>query len=188
MSEELENKDEERECCKIRKKCGLITYAILILTFMASASALVGVYQVNKKIDLILDAINLGPKKQQQAQAQRVNTDEVLISKKYDNKGQTLEKAMKKNKPVLTFFYVDWCGYCKRFAPTFHKLSKDRDILKKYEVAYVNCEDAKNEKTVKEFAIQGFPSVFVVKNGEKNQIDNNKLFEEFEDLKKDLLD
>ena len=53
------------------------------------------------------------------------------ISKKYD-KGRSLEKAMKKDKPVVAFFYVDWCGFCQRFAPTFDAVSKNKDIKKKF--------------------------------------------------------
>ena len=34
----------------------------------------------------------------------------VVISRDYD-KGQSMEKAIKKNKPVIALFYTDWCGY-----------------------------------------------------------------------------
>lgn len=101
----------------------------------------------------------------------------VVISKQFD-KGKSLDKALATKKPVLVFFYTDWCGYCQRFAPDYNKISKDREIKKHMAVAYVNCEDPNNRKFVEEYEIQGFPTVFVVgTDGKKTQIQNNFLFE-----------
>ena len=101
----------------------------------------------------------------------------VVISKQFD-KGKSLDKALATKKPVLVFFYTDWCGYCQRFAPDYHKVSKDKEIKKHMAVAYVNCEDPQNRKFVEEYEIKGFPTVFVVgTDGKKTQIKNNYLFE-----------
>ena len=99
------------------------------------------------------------------------------ISKKYD-KGRSLEKAMKKDKPVVAFFYVDWCGFCQRFAPTFDAVSKNKDIKKKFSIAYINCDDPKNRELIEKYGIQGFPTVFVVdsKGEEKVQLKNEMFF------------
>lgn len=101
----------------------------------------------------------------------------IVISKKYD-KGQTIEKALKSEKETIAFFYVDWCGYCKRFAPQFHKVSKNRDFKKQYEIAYINCENPKNENVVKEYGIEAFPTVYLIKkDGEKEQISTALFYE-----------
>ncbi len=100
----------------------------------------------------------------------------VVISKQYD-KGKSLEKALETKKPVIVFFYTDWCGFCQRFAPTYHKISKHKDIKKNFAIAYVNCEDAKNSTLMSEYGIQGFPTVYVLDGkGNKEQIGNQMLF------------
>lgn len=100
----------------------------------------------------------------------------VVISKQYD-KGKSFKKAQDTKKPIIVFFYTDWCGYCQRFVPTYHKLSKDKEIKKDFAIAYVNCEDQKNRELISEYQIQGFPTVFVIdKEGKRIQLDNRILF------------
>ena len=102
----------------------------------------------------------------------------VVISKQYD-KGQSLEKALATNKPVLVFFYTDWCGFCQRFVPTYNKIAKLPKIKKNFAVAYVNCENESNKKTVEEYQIHAFPTVYVIdKEGKRTQLDNNTFFNE----------
>lgn len=102
----------------------------------------------------------------------------VVISTQYD-KGKSMEKALKTKKPVIVFFYTDWCGYCQRFVPTYHKVSKNRAIKKNFAIAYVNCEDAKNSDLMKEYQIQAFPTVFVLdKEGNRTQLENRIFFNE----------
>ncbi len=100
----------------------------------------------------------------------------IVISKKYD-KGRSLDKAKETKKPILVFFYTDWCGFCQKFAPTFDKITKDSRIKKDFAVAFVNCEKPENSKHVSDFKITGFPTVFVIDDdGEKTQLDNKKFF------------
>jgi thiol:disulfide interchange protein len=108
----------------------------------------------------------------------QANDGKVLISKKYD-KGQSLAKAYKKQKPVLVFFYADWCGFCQRFAPTFYKVTKDREIKKTFAVAYVNCDKPENREYMQQFNVQGFPTVYVINNDRsKVQLENSTFFNE----------
>ena len=100
----------------------------------------------------------------------------VVISKQYD-KGRSLDKALATKKPMIVFFYTDWCGFCQRFAPTFDKVTKDSKVKENFAIAYVNCEDKDNSKWVEEYGIQGFPTVYVVKpDGKKVTLDNNTFF------------
>lgn len=102
----------------------------------------------------------------------------VVISTQYD-KGKSIEKAKETKKPMIVFFYTDWCGYCQRFAPTYHKLSKDKEIKKNFAIAYVNCEKEENHKLAEEYGIQGYPTVYVVdKNGKRTQLENQTFFGE----------
>ena len=112
-----------------------------------------------------------------------------MISKKYD-KGQSLQKAYKKQKPVIVFFYADWCGFCQRFAPTFYKITKDKKIKKNFAIAYVNCDKPENREYMEQFNVQGFPTVFVIRNDRsKVHLENNTFFNEdsVDVVKKDML-
>ncbi len=100
----------------------------------------------------------------------------VSITDKYD-KGKSLKKAMAKDKAIIIFFYTNWCGFCQKFVPTFDQIIKDRKFKSKFEPAFVNCEIPDNDRIMKEFRIEGFPTVFIVdKQGRRTQIDNEMLF------------
>jgi len=104
------------------------------------------------------------------------NGGQVVISRQFD-KNKTYAKAKAKKKPMLVFFYTDWCGFCQRFAPTFNKVEKNREIKKNFAVAYVNCEKEDNREIVQAYEIQGFPTVYVVdEDGERTRLDNNTFF------------
>ena len=110
------------------------------------------------------------------APAVQENKDAVVISKQYD-KGQSFAKAKATKKPMVVFFYTDWCGFCQRFVPTYHKFSKDKEVKKNFAIAYVNCENQENSKIMQEYQINAFPTVFVIdKEGKRTQIENQKLF------------
>ena len=102
----------------------------------------------------------------------------VVISRQYD-KGRSLDKALEAKKPMLVFFYTDWCGFCQRFAPTFDKITKDGNIKKNFAIAYVNCEDQNNQKHTSDYGIEGFPTVYVVdKDGKRTRLENETFFTE----------
>ena len=157
MSDEQNSVKEEKKC---NKKLGIV---LIVLSLVMSFAALgLSVYNTV--------TLNNG--------AAQANGGKVLISKKYD-KGQSLAKAYKKQKPVVVFFYADWCGFCQRFAPTFYKVTKDREIKKKFAVAYVNCDKPENRGYMEQFNVQGFPTVYVINNDRsKVQLENNTFFNE----------
>lgn len=99
----------------------------------------------------------------------------VVISREYD-KGQSIEKALLTEKPMIVWFYTDWCRYCQRFAPTFKKLTNKKTIKKEYAAAYVNSEDPINEKIVKEYNVEGYPTVFLVNKNKKEMVPPTDLF------------
>ncbi len=71
----------------------------------------------------------------------------------------TWDQAMKSGKPIAVNFYVDWCTYCKRFAPILDDLRKDYDPDLNF--VMINAEDKTNIQLVKDFMIGGFPSFYL---------------------------
>ncbi len=159
MSEE---KQEKKCCCKKAWKIVailVIAYCFLVSTYTAVKLDIFNAQsQINNPDSQMSNLIGQGFK----------------ISKKYD-KGQSYEKASKTGKPMVVFFYVDWCQYCRHFAPTFYKLTKDKLFKEHLVAAYVNCELPENQRLAQEYNIKGYPTVYFVKsNGERIHINNGK--------------
>ncbi len=104
--------------------------------------------------------------------------DSEKLSKKYDN-GMTLDKALTKGKPVAVLFYADWCGFCKRFTPTFDALSKDRELKRKYVFAYVNSESPEARKLMQQYNVTGFPTLYLInpRTVDKAHVSNALMFQ-----------
>lgn len=140
-------------------KCKLIITAVVVSLIFSIASLILS--------SLAFAGLGFGA----EAQGKKV-----VISKQYD-RGRSLEKAKEKNKPIIVFFYTDWCGFCQRFAPTFNKITKMKEIKENFAIAFVNCEKEENQEIMHEYNVQGFPTVFVIdKNGKKTQLENSTFF------------
>ncbi|MBQ8635713.1 thioredoxin fold domain-containing protein [bacterium] len=160
MSEETNQFNGEQKCsCKKLTILVMVTMLFSIATFLLTLT------------NTLLPA-NVA---QGGAKAPGEEQPAVVISKQYD-KGQSMEKALATKKPMVVFFYTDWCGYCQKFAPTFHKVATSKAIKKAFAIAYVNCDAPENSKYMQEYNVQGFPTVYVVKGDKKTQLENNTFF------------
>jgi thioredoxin 1 len=75
------------------------------------------------------------------------------------NFDQTVVKA---EKPVLVDFWAEWCGPCRRLAPTVDALANDYDG--KVTVGKLNVDE--NPNTSARFSIRGIPTILIFKGGE----------------------
>jgi len=59
-------------------------------------------------------------------------------------------------------FYADWCGPCKRLAPTFSKLSGEMS-----NVTFVKVDIDNARQVAKQYNISSIPAIIVLKDGKE---------------------
>ena len=158
--------------CENKTKCKCIIKAIVLLLILG-ASVTSAIFSF-KAYDAVK---NISVKGGGEQHAPTLNHKDTITRKYAKNK--TFEKAQKSGKPGIVLFYVDWCGFCQRFAPTFNELIKSKEFKSKFSAAYVNCEDAKNQQLVGEYEVNAYPTVYLVdfKSNKKVQVENPILFQ-----------
>jgi len=76
------------------------------------------------------------------------------------------DEELKNHEFLLVEFYAPWCGHCKKLAPEYAAAA---EILAKndppFSIAKVDATEQK--KLAEKFGVQGFPTLFFFKNGEK---------------------
>ena len=71
------------------------------------------------------------------------------------------EQTINGGKVVLGDFWADWCGPCRRLAPTVDQLATDYDG--KMVVAKMNVDE--NPYTPNRFSVRGIPTLLLFKGG-----------------------
>ena len=72
------------------------------------------------------------------------------------------DTVLKSGAPVLVDFWAEWCGPCKRLAPTVDSLATD--FAGKITVGKLNVDD--NPNTATKFQIRGIPTLLLFKDGQ----------------------
>src|SRR5918999_6277833 len=70
--------------------------------------------------------------------------------------------VVKSDKPVLVDFWAEWCGPCRRLAPTVDALASEFEG--RATVAKLNVDE--NPSVPGRFAIRGIPTLLLFKEGE----------------------
>lgn len=98
------------------------------------------------------------------------------------NIGVKYEQAVKDNKPFIALFYADWCTYCMRFMPKYKVIA---DTYKgKYNFVMINVDDPHYKKAIEDYAIGGFPTIYIIDPTIDNRILlNNTLYGDLSKLR-----
>ena len=70
--------------------------------------------------------------------------------------------VVKSDRPVLVDFWAEWCGPCRRLAPTVDALATDYDG--KVTVGKLNVDE--NPNVSFKFQIRGIPTILIFKGGQ----------------------
>src|SRR5919109_3317906 len=72
------------------------------------------------------------------------------------------ESVIKSARPILVDFWAEWCGPCRRLAPTVDELASD--YTGRVVVAKMNVDE--NPATPMRFSIRGIPTLLLFKGGQ----------------------
>ena len=72
------------------------------------------------------------------------------------------EQTVNQPTPVLVDFWAEWCGPCRRLAPTVNELAGDYDG--RVVVGKMNVDE--NPSTPMRFSIRGIPTLLLFKSGQ----------------------
>jgi thioredoxin 1 len=71
-------------------------------------------------------------------------------------------EVLKSSSPVVVDFWAEWCGPCRRLAPTVDAIAAEYDG--RATVAKMNVDE--NPNVPGRFMIRGIPTLLIFKNGE----------------------
>lgn len=76
------------------------------------------------------------------------------------------EEVLKSDKIVLVDFYENMCPPCTSMIPTLINISKSSEDIK---VVMINVSDEENKKLIDKYEIRSTPTLYIVKDGEKQK-------------------
>ena len=88
-----------------------------------------------------------------------------IILKKEGGKSKKTQRKKRQN--TFHYFSVDWCGYCKKFDPTWKKIVKHFQKDKKLTFQKTIIDDT-NQELLTQYNISSYPTLLLEKkNGRK---------------------
>jgi len=80
--------------------------------------------------------------------------------------GKTFEEEIiREDKDVALLVYAPWCGFCKKFQPTWDSFA--REVKEVPHLVAVKMDGSRNGSPLTEFSWDAYPSIFFIKAGEK---------------------
>lgn len=99
--------------------------------------------------------------------------------------GVSYTMALSQDKPMLLFFYADWCTYCQKFMPKLKLI--DAIYKNAYSIVMINCEDPMNKKVVDDYYISAYPTLYISDRKTNTRIHiDNAYYDNIDLLKREL--
>lgn len=80
------------------------------------------------------------------------------LTKKY-KKSKKSKKLKKSTNVKLTYFFMEGCGYCKKFGPVWNKLESEMTDIKLEKI-----NGPQNRQLTQKYNVNGFPTIILFKN------------------------
>ena len=98
------------------------------------------------------------------SKSKSVKSKSVKSSKSKGKLNKRKMRTSRKSKQILYYFYMDGCSWCKKFNPTWSKLTKQC----KHSTKFKKINGPENPAMLKQYKITSFPSIILV-NGSKHK-------------------
>ena len=87
-------------------------------------------------------------------------TDKFMYSMSKPETGMTYEEAILHDKPFIVLFHSDNCYYCRKFMPSFEKLSKE--LSHKYNFVLINTNNSKYAELYRGYMVYAIPDLMIL--------------------------
>merc|ERR1719447_98805 len=82
------------------------------------------------------------------------------------------QMVFQETRDVLFEIYAPWCGHCKAMEPAYNKVAALGEQEKLTDlVVLAKMDGTANESAVESIQVEGFPTIFFVKAGQKEPIE-----------------
>jgi thioredoxin-related protein len=91
---------------------------------------------------------------------------------------EALQKVEKDKKPLVVYFYADWCGYCRQFEKALLGTSQVKRFLSTGYAVMINPDDGEQENGIAQYyRVMGYPTFFVYgqKSGKMIRVDRHRM-------------
>ena len=152
---------------------GRLTTLLLLLTFGAVAIFAFGNAQGQEEATATIDPASsvststpLPPAPRREVVTVSEEGSEDFVSSRWfegaDGLERGLQLAKEEERPVLLYFYTDWCGYCRQLEGNLLETAAVEDYTEHIVKIRINPEKGSAERELaKNYGVRGFPSLFM---------------------------